>query len=197
VEVGAKLIVIDCLHAAVQGADLSDNHIARAVVMGLLRVWSFHCHVSVLVLHHLTKSTTRGWQPERFADSAQILAAASCHFYMERREETETQSRVILHGKGRHPAPYGRIEMISEGILDYRLADAKAAYVQPRRQTLETRILALLETGWPLTSAEIARKLNESPGSVRTIIGRLKTAGAITIDTTQPDSHRYKLARPA
>ncbi|MFZ4506384.1 MAG: hypothetical protein ACOYON_01645, partial [Fimbriimonas sp.] len=43
-------------------------------------------HCAVLILHHLTKAATRGYQPERFADSTQILASANAHFFMERHD---------------------------------------------------------------------------------------------------------------
>lgn len=193
VEVGAKLIVIDCLHAAVEGAPLADNAVARAV-MGTLRTWSFHFHVSVLVLHHLTKSGTRGHQPERFADSAQILAASSCHFFMDREEETATRSRIVLYGKGRHPAPYARLELISEGILDYRLAKADHTYTQAKRLTVEDRVLSLLAEGWSLTSEEIARRLAIHPGTVRHVVARLISAGSIATTRTPKSRTRYTLS---
>ena len=176
-KVDAKFIVIDCLHAAVQNVSLADNGVARGV-MGSLRSWSAFFGITVLVLHHLTKSATRGHQPERFADSAQILAAASCHHFLERRDETATRSRLVLHGRGRHPAPYPRLELISEGPLDYRLADEKTPE-PPRRFSATDRILTLLQDGWPLTVNEIARRLDLTPGTVRNALTQLKENGHV------------------
>lgn len=188
-QVGAKLIVIDCLHAAVEGASLADNGVARAV-MGTLRTWGFHFHIAVLVLHHLTKSGTRGYTTERIADSAQILAASSCHFFMDREDETETRSRIVLHGRGRHPAPYPRVELISEGILDYRLAEL--AQARSSRLTIEQKIVNLLSEGWHFDSAEIARRIGHHPVSVRNALSALTTAGRIK--TTTKHHRRWKYA---
>ncbi len=47
----------------------------------------------------------RGYHPERFADSAQILASASCYFFLESEILEERQPKDLLHGAGRQPAP--------------------------------------------------------------------------------------------
>lgn len=190
VEANAKLIVIDCLHAAVQRGNLAENQWAR-FVMGRLRRWSFNYHVSVLVLHHLTKSATRGWHPERFADSAQILAAASCHFFLERTQETQTQSRLTLHGRGRAPSPYNRIEIISEGVLDYRLSEQSLPQV--RQATVEERIVNLLSEGWTPTVNEVASHLQISPNHARIVLLQLKEKGSIETTKTDQRTVRYAL----
>lgn len=191
--VGARLIVIDCLHAAVEGANLADNCIARAI-MGVLRTWSSHCHIAVLILHHLTKSSTRGHQPERFADSAQILAASSCHFFMDRQEESAACSRIVLHGKGRHPAPVARLELISEGILDYRVADVERQWVPPRRIAAPERILHLLEEGWSLTAKELSARLNLTPGLVRSALADLASSGRVVGEKRPKQNLRYSIS---
>lgn len=114
ISLGAGLIVVDSLHAAVERGSLADNHFARRTV-GRLKRLAFHYHVAVLVLHHLTKSGTRGTGADRFADSAQILAAADAHFFLERRD-----GKVTLTGRGRHPSPLARLELATSGVLDYR-----------------------------------------------------------------------------
>lgn len=188
IELNAQLIVIDCLHAAVHRGNLAENQWAR-FVMGRLRRWSFHYHTSILVLHHLTKSATRGWHPERFADSTQILAAASCHFFMDRTQETETRSRITLHGRGRAPAPFSRLELISDGVLDYRIAEeSKPKSIQP---TVKERVLALLEEGWTLTASEIASRLQAGPATVRHLLTELKLEGAISMASKHRKAQRY------
>ncbi|CAN5670081.1 hypothetical protein BH11ARM2_BH11ARM2_00790 [soil metagenome] len=173
-EVDAKLIVIDCLHAAVEKGNLTDNSFARRV-MGRLRRLSWMHHIPVLVLHHLTKSATRAASTERFADSAQILAAASCHFYLERKEE-ETLSRVILYGEGRHPTPPRKLELLSKGPLHYELATKEALKPQTR-PTAVSRIADLLKEGWELTAEEIAKRLGINPSTVRDALSRLSHEG--------------------
>lgn len=192
VNVGAKLIVIDCLHAAVEGASLADNSVARAV-MSLLRVWSAHFNIAVLALHHLTKSSTRGHQPERFADSAQILAASSCHFFMDRTDDSATRTRFTLIGKGRHPAPVARLEIVSEGVLDYRLAQKDEKWVKPRRLSSTERIKLCLEQGWVLTSLEIASKLDMKPGVVRNALAELTKTGSVVAAKRPKENLRYAI----
>lgn len=192
-DVEARLIVIDCLHAAVEGANLADNAVARAI-MTILRVWAAHLGVAVLVLHHLTKSGTRGTSPERFADSAQILAAASCHFFMDRFEETETRSRIVLQGKGRYPAPVARLELVSEGVLDYRLAEPADGPVLLRKLSAADKVVSLLEEGWSLTSQEVARRLGLRPGAVRGVLAELQSAGKVVSHRRPKENLRYALS---
>jgi hypothetical protein len=176
--------------------------------MGTLRTWSFHLHIAVLVLHHLTKSSTRGWHPERFADSAQILAASNCHFFMDREEppspdckanwgggqgESPTTSRITLHGRGRQPAPYARLEILSDGILDYRIAEAHQSWTEPKRMTAENRIVNLLEEGWSLTSDEIAKRIGKDPSTVRHALKALSESGTIEPTKTRKERTRYCL----
>lgn len=212
-EIKAKLIVIDCLHGAVEGASLAENATARAV-MGSLRVWSAQFNIAVLVLHHLTKSSNRNSQPERFADSAQILAAASCYFFMDRTEEVAsassrcvprascpqpedyTFSRIVLHGKGRHPAPAARLEIVSDGVLDYQLVDKDANWIQKRPLSTASQILELLEQGYELTSQELARKLQLKPTAVRGALADLVTSGQIVSKKKEKENSRYALFEP-
>lgn len=190
IEAKAKLIVIDCLHAAVEGSCLADNSSARAI-MSVLRTWCHYLGISVLLLHHLTKSSSRGHEPERFADSSQILAAASCHFFMDRLEDGETASRVVLQGKGRHPAPYARMELISTGPLDYTLA--AEANPRPRRLKVSDRVHGLLEAGWCLTAAEIAHRLDLNPATVRYALARLQESGDIKVGEKMKRAPRYEI----
>ncbi|CAN5509087.1 hypothetical protein BH11ARM2_BH11ARM2_12620 [soil metagenome] len=191
VQAGAKLIVIDCLHAAVERGNLADNFFARRV-MGRLRRLSWMRHIPVLVLHHLTKSNTRGHATERFADSAQILASASCHFYMERREEEDGTHRITLRCACRHPAPSRSLELISRGILDYEIAN-DAGIRTGKRETALARIQNLLAEGWELTAEEIATRLRLTPTSVRNALARLTHDGLATKIATGARRSRYRL----
>lgn len=191
---GARLIVIDCLHAAIEKGNLSDNAFARRV-MGRLRRLSHRRGIAVLVLHHLTKSATRGYMPERFADSAQILASASCFFNMERKEEEDGSSRIILHGQGRHPAPPRKLEMISRSVLDYELADATTEPVG-RRVTALTKVQTLLSEGWELTVEEIAKRLELTPVSVRAALSRLSNDDCAERLTDGSKRSKYRLVTP-
>lgn len=161
-ELKAPLIIIDCLHAAVRHSNLADNQVARRIV-GRLRHWAAKFQVGVLLLHHVTKSAHRGYHPERFADSSQILASASCHFFLES-VETEEGRKITIHGAGRLPAPPKRIEIISHGVNHFERIDPQ---VIAERKTVSAQILALLEQGWNLTAIEIAQKLALNPRSVQ------------------------------
>lgn len=189
-EIGAKLIVIDCLHAAVDNVNLAENKAAR-FVMGRLRRWSYHFHIPVLVLHHLTKSATRGHHPERFADSAQILAAASCHFFMERHELETGESRIILYGRGRYPAPFSRLELRSRGILDFRLAEDQ--HPMPVKPTVEDRVLAALDEGENLTAAQLSRQSEAAPSTVRAVLHKLIQEERVALAKSADRTPRYRL----
>ncbi len=197
-EVGAKLIVIDCLHAGVEGANLADNSTARAVV-GTLRTWGFHMGVSVLLLHHLTKSSSRGSQPERFADSAQILAAASCYFFMDRvdiepeEKDCAGSSRVTLFGKGRYPTPAAKLSLLSSGPLDYRLLSGHGPTTSAKISASD-RVLQLLEDGWCLTASEMGRRLGLNPATVRSAVARLHEDRKICISDRVRQAPKYALA---
>lgn len=188
-KVGAKLIVIDCLHAAVEGVNLSDNSSARAV-MGNLRTWSHYLGISVLVLHHLTKSSSRGGQPDRFADSAQILATASCFFFLDRHEKGDDESIIVLQGKGRQPVPFSRLELTSKSPLDYQLASS-ASPVRKRITSVD-RVRNLLDEGWILTINEIARRLDLNPITVRIALGRLQEIEQVISGPTETRTRTYR-----
>ena len=160
--IGSGLVVVDCLHAACRHTNLAENNSARRI-MSRLRRWANAFNTAVLVLHHVTKSAHRGYHPERFADSSQILATASTHFYMESRQEGEGR-RLVLHGSGREPAPPRRIDLFSKHPNHFeRIAEPD----ESERMTLTERIVALLEDGWELTAEEIAKRVDANPNSVR------------------------------
>jgi len=165
----ASLLVVDCLHASCRHTNFADNHAARRI-LGRLRLWSHNYNIATLVLHHVTKAATRGYHPERFADSAQILAAASTHFFMESFTQQDGKRRITLHGSGRTPAPPSRIDIVSESPFHFELARAEPS---PPKLSLSERIVALLEEGWELTTEEIARRLEAKPQSVRNALASL------------------------
>jgi hypothetical protein len=191
VEVGAKLIVIDCLHAAVERGCLSDNALARKV-MGRLARWSFNFHVPVLVLHHLTKSGTRGHSAERFADSAQILAAATAHFFLERTPLKDGTNRITLFGRGRHPAPESRIDLRSENVLHYERIPSPDPDPDGK-ETAETFIQDLLADGEDRSAKEIAERLHLPFGTVRNCLARLMQSATIERVRTKDRHGHYRL----
>jgi AAA domain len=189
VEVGAKLIVIDCLHAAVERGCLSDNALARKV-MGRLARWSFNFHVPVLVLHHLTKSATRGHNAERFADSTQILAAATAHFFLERTQLPDGTNRITLFGRGRHPSPEGRIDLHSKNVLHYeRIASPDLQ----SKETTEDFIQDLLADGEERSAKEIAERLHISYGTVRNCLTHLLQSDTVERVRTKDRQGHYRL----
>ena len=185
----ASLLVIDCLHASCRHTNFADNHAARRI-LGRLRLWSHNYNVATLVLHHVTKAATRGYHPERFADSAQILAAASAHFFMESVTLPDGVRKITLHGSGRNPAPPSRIDIVSESPFHFELATTEP---HPQKLSLPDRIVELLEEGWELTTEEIARKLAAKPQSVRNALASL-SSDAIERQTGPRNAIRYRLS---
>ena len=153
--IGAQLLVVDCLHAAVRHSNLADNQVARKI-MGKLRHWSNTFGIATVVLHHLTKSAHRGYHPERFADSAQILASASCYFFLESEVNEDGTRRVVLHGAGRQPAPPRRQELLAKNLFDYEFVKAENVNKPP---STADKIKHLLEEGWELSAEEISKRL--------------------------------------
>ncbi|MEZ0327558.1 MAG: AAA family ATPase [Fimbriimonas sp.] len=164
-----KLMVIDCLHASVRHSNLADNNVARRI-MGRLRHWSDSFGIVTLVLHHLTKSAHRGYHPERFADSAQILASASCYHFMESEQLEDGTRKVVLHSAGRQPAPPLRHEYHAKSLFDYEYIES-GTRVKPT--TAADQINNLLSEGWELSSEEIARRLNLNLKTVQNTLSLL------------------------
>jgi hypothetical protein len=162
--VKAALIVIDSLHAAVRKTNLSDNHAARRVI-SKLRMLCDQYSVACLILHHLTKSSSRGHAPDRFADSSQILAAATTHFTMESIQDVDGSRKITLYGQGRFPAPFSKVTIRSDGIHHYKLllTDTQEA----TRPTARHMILAYLAEGRTPTSRELATAISVNPQTVR------------------------------
>jgi len=188
-EINAKLLVIDCLHAACRHTNLADNQAARRI-MGKLRLWSHTHNIATLVLHHVTKSATRGYHPERFADSAQILAAASTHFFMESHHEADGSRHIVLHGSGRNPTPPRRIDINSRNPFDFQRVDEESR--QGNRPTINQQIVDLLAEGWALTAEEIASRIGAKPRVVRNALTKL-TDGTVERCEGTRTRHRYRL----
>ena len=187
-KLGAKLVVIDCLQAAVERTNLADNQSARHI-MAKISQWSYYFGCATLVLHHLTKSAHRGYYPERFADSAQILATSSTHLFFERIGTGENPRRYAIHGQGRHPAPPARVEVESRGFFDWRLADESTA---ERPQTITEQIMNFLKEG-PATATEISEALGLKYESVRVTLSVLSRKGKTMPLTSTSQSRPYAL----
>ncbi len=183
-----KLMVVDCLHASVRHSNLADNNVARRI-MGRLRHWSDSFGIVTLVLHHLTKSAHRGYHPERFADSAQILASASCYHFMESEILEDGTRKVVLHSAGRQPAPPLRHEYHATSLFDYEYVET-GTRVKPA--TIADQITKLLNEGWELTAEEIAHRINRNPQSVRNVITSLP--GVENVTTAAKKNMRYRIA---
>jgi hypothetical protein len=193
ITVSAKLIVIDCLHAAVRSWNLADNNAARRL-MGRLRAYSAYYHVGVLVLHHVTKSATRGYYPERFADSAQILASASCHHFLESRQESDGTRRLTVHSQGRHPEPPACQLIHSPDLYTFNLLDGDGE--KAKEPTATSKVINLLQDSWELSPIEIAKALDLKPNTVRKVISDLFLSGTVERADTVNRHNRYRLVSP-
>jgi len=81
----ARLIVVDPLYAATYAESLSDGRTARAVLQGLKEICRTE-RCAAIILHHFNKNDSAGLTRERFADSHQIVAAASMDVLLDYRE---------------------------------------------------------------------------------------------------------------
>jgi predicted transcriptional regulator len=169
---GLNLVVIDCLHAAVSRTNLADNLEARELIADI----QMKCHMhnfSVLILHHITKSTVRGATYQKFAESSQLLAASNAHFFLERIGTSNCPRRYTLHGFGRQPNPIERLDLVSPDFLTWQVASPVNSKPSQADQIFE------LLTKQTTTISEVATALDLPVSSVQVAINRLVHAGKV------------------
>lgn len=174
-DLGAKLLVVDCLHAATRFTNLAENGAARRYMDGL-RDYARKLGFTMVVLHHVTKSATRGYHQERFADSSQILASASAHVFLEARPQPTGGRRITLRCQGRSPIPDPQIEVESRNPAHF--AASSLAESPPRNTTRDLLLAALREKG-EQHADQLASLLGCSPATVRGHIARLVREGVV------------------
>lgn len=188
----ARLLVIDPLHAAVVRTNLSENTGARRI-MQRLKDMSYLLNCTVLVLHHVTKSGTRGVTPERFADSSQIIATASAHLFLEA-EKKGGHRTLTLHGEGRYPVPDSRTTFTATGLLDFQLTRTQSDF-KPR--TSDHRVLETLAKLKEATANLLAEETGMPAGSIRNTLTRLTKTGMVALANGSARPSRYVLPTKA
>ncbi len=208
-ETKARLLVIDSLHGSITKGSLADNTTARRV-MTCLKDIATERNLVVLVLHHLTKSETRGRDADRFADSAQILATASMHIHMRPREAPDGSRAIRLVCAGRGAFANCDITLLSSDPLDYREAPPEevarweyeahstSACKDAKRRGSETTaqaILRCLQTA-PATARQIASRTGKHHGRVRNLLSQLKRRNLVEPVDPSASPVLYRLTAP-
>lgn len=173
-ETKARLLVIDSLHGSITKGSLADNTTARRV-MTCLKDIATERNLVVLVLHHLTKSETRGRDADRFADSAQILATASMHLHMRPREAPDGSRAIRLVCAGRGAFANCDITLLSSDPLDYREAPPRRGGEMGIRSAFEFR----------MQGCKTARQRNDGAGHPQVPANRPRDSEADRLQNRQ------------
>jgi hypothetical protein len=186
---GARLIVVDPLHASHSGRSLADGWAARRTLQRLKSFCSRKL-VTALVLHHLG---VRNGRP-RVAENAQLSAIAS--MFMLLSASTKGDGREVrLTCQGRGSLANGSFVFSSRGPGDYRLVSQGQLNDNSRPTTAEVAILKLLLSVVSMSSNEIVAALqNQAEGTVRNALVRLRKIGEINRCRTSERSFRYSLS---
>lgn len=97
---GARLVIVDPLYGATKAESLADGRAAREVLAPLKELCRTE-GIAAVVLHHFRKSRGESVNRETFADSNQILAAASMDIRLEATTGTDGNREIKLSCNGR------------------------------------------------------------------------------------------------
>lgn len=193
---GAKLIVIDPLYGANTADSLSDGRKAREVLSGLKELCRVE-NVAAIVLHHFTKNVAAGNSRERFADSSQILAAASMDIRLESTDKPDGSREIKLTGSGRGAFANQTWRVTSKGETDFRLCGV-GANAQAEGEFRDEAILRCIrDAGEPLTADEIARRVNQLAKTVRNRLTELVKDGRLLVNGKFANANLYAYPQKA
>ncbi|MCE9557937.1 MAG: AAA family ATPase [Armatimonadetes bacterium] len=189
-ELNCRLIVIDSLHAAVRRTNLSDNGAARRAMQNLKDI-NFQVSATILVLHHVTRSASKGASSDRFADSAQILATATTQMLLEPCNDSPRQFKI--HAQGRYPVPDSELFIEATGMTEFKLV-GKDSLTQNRISKVILKAIAELGTSDAVT---LSTHLNQNVGTIRNALTRLANEGQLIQVSRQDRTIKYSLPAPS
>jgi hypothetical protein len=191
----AKLLVIDPLYAACKAESLSDGRTARDTLSGLKELCRTE-HIAAIVLHHITKDTSAGLTRERFADSNQIVAAASMDILMDVKDARKPGVREIwLQARGRGAFANQVWLLQSTGIANYTLVgNGRESDMLVSRKT-ESILDPLRQSQDPMSAEEIAEILGVNTNSLRNRLTAMAKDGLVSIVGKRSKTTLYTLNR--
>lgn len=190
---GAKLVVVDSLHAASSGRSLQDGWNARKTLQRL-RTFCNTFNVTVLVLHH-AKDVMRSRAP-RVAESDQIAATASMSIVLTQLQGSKGKDPyriVTLHCSGRGDFANRKVSLLSHAPLDYQVI--QEVEVKPKKVDLrhdEQQVVDFLR-GKPKSAAQIEAQFGYNDQQLRNVLTRLRQKGLITLVRSSKQPRKYRL----
>ena len=179
-KVGAKVIVIDTLYAAIDLKSLSQGMEGRSALAPLKELCRAE-NVSAMVLHHINKNDNIGMTRNRFSDSGQVLAVASSDWLMgsHARKDGVHELRVTTQGRGIFKDR--RMLIHSRSITEYELvADGKGDEVFSDSRSNEI-VMALRSQPEGMIAQEIADAVGAKWKSVQNRLTQLVKEGLIDV----------------
>lgn len=175
----AKLVIIDPLYCATLAESLTDGRTARDSLAGLKELCRTE-RCAAVILHHFNKDSSAGVTRERFADSNQIVAAASMDILMDYREVSGGRE-ITLRSRGRGEFTNQTWAISSAGVADYQLiAHGSGAEIEARCRA-EGLLGTLREAAGPMTAVEIAHASGINASTVRNRLTELVRTGAVAV----------------
>lgn len=176
----AALLVVDPLYCAVGAESMSDGRKARGALEGLKDLCRTS-NVTALVLHHLTKNVDAGLTRERFADSNQILAAASMDWIMDATMLEDGSREIRLHGTGRGDFANQTWVIHSTSPTSFSLL-AHGSRQEVAVPKLRSKVLqCLCSASKGMTASEITQAIEGKLNSVKNCLTDLVTENQICL----------------
>lgn len=189
----AKLLVIDPLYAACKAESLSDGRTARDTLSGLKELCRTE-HIAAIVLHHITKDASAGLTRERFADSNQIVAAASMDILMDVKESRKPGVREIwLQARGRGTFANQVWLIQSTGVAAYTLVGNGRESDMLASRKNEAILDPLRQSSEPMSAEEIAEILGVNTNSLRNRLTTMSKDGLVAVVGKRAKTTLYTL----
>lgn len=190
---GAKLLVIDPLYAASKAESLGDGIAARRVLQPLKDLCRDE-QCSAVVIHHLTKNVGAGMTRERFADSNQLLAAASMDVLMDSSDLADGSREIHLRCRGRGTFANQTWVVRSSQMGEYQVV-RHGTDVEKGQESCDHDILEVLTTAEePLTAFHIAEATGLKAKTVQNRLTVLQREGQVTTEGKDGRANLYRAA---
>lgn len=189
----AKLLVIDPLYAASKAETLGDGIAARRVLQPLKDLCRDE-QCSAVVIHHLTKNVGAGMTRERFADSNQLLAAASMDVLMDSSDQADGSREIHLRCRGRGTFANQTWVIRSSQMGEYQVV-RHGSDVEKGQESCDQDILEVLTTAEePLTAFHIAEATGLKAKTVQNRLTVLQREGQVTTEGKDGRANLYRAA---
>jgi hypothetical protein len=173
---GAKMVVVDPLYGATKAESLADGRAAREVLAPLKELCRTE-RVAAVVLHHFRKSRGESVNRETFADSNQILAAASMDIRLEATVAGDGSREIKLSCNGRGRFANQTLLVRSASETEFALV-SRCGTGSGEGALRDDAILQALRSG-AMTAESLADAVGQPVRTVQNRLTRLKKSGTV------------------